>query len=209
MWLDDTRRPTMLALADPNRFHGAVETAFPGPKEGRNLWRIDRIGGRQCLLLLSPTAPDLTNAALQFGDELSGQQWETKDYTPLLERAKDGTQWSFRLTANPTMCLSGQKEGPRGGVRAHNTVAYQQKWLLDRAGTHGFALEEDGFRVTERRWFSFWKGQKKRVSLLSVTFEGLLTVTYEELFRKTLVQGIGRGKAYGMGLLTIVRPAGE
>ena len=45
----------------------------------------------------------------------------------------------------------------------------------------------------------------RRVSMLSVTFEGILTVTDADLFRRTLAEGIGRGKAYGMGMLTVVR----
>lgn len=44
------------------------------------------------------------------------------------------------------------------------------------------------------------------VTLLSVTFEGLLEVTDEELFKNMLINGIGRGKAYGMGLMTVMRP---
>ena len=54
----------------------------------------------------------------------------------------------------------------------------------------------------------FFKGgpKRNRVTLLSVAYEGLLTVTDAEAFRHTLTEGVGRGKAYGMGLLTIIRP---
>ena len=38
----------------------------------------------------------------------------------------------------------------------------------------------------------------------SVTFEGILTVTDAARFRETLTQGLGRGKAYGNGLMTVV-----
>ena len=41
----------------------------------------------------------------------------------------------------------------------------------------------------------------------AVTYEGVLTVTDTELFCKALTEGIGRGKAYGMGLLTVARVA--
>lgn len=50
---------------------------------------------------------------------------------------------------------------------------------------------------------------KKTITLLSVTFEGLLTVTDELCFRQTLLEGLGRGKAFGMGLLTVIRPIRE
>lgn len=40
--------------------------------------------------------------------------------------------------------------------------------------------------------------------ILSVTYEGVLTVTDEELLKVALTNGIGREKAYGLGILTIV-----
>ena len=43
------------------------------------------------------------------------------------------------------------------------------------------------------------------MTLLSVTYDGILTVTDPEKFRVSMINGIGRGKAYGNGLLTIVR----
>ena len=45
---------------------------------------------------------------------------------------------------------------------------------------------------------------KNRVSIKGVTYEGILKVCDEDKFKELLVTGIGRGKAYGMGLLTIV-----
>ena len=38
---------------------------------------------------------------------------------------------------------------------------------------------------------------------LSVLFEGLLRITDETCFLETLVRGIGSGKAFGFGLLSI------
>ena len=42
------------------------------------------------------------------------------------------------------------------------------------------------------------------VSLLSVTYEGVLQITDEEKFCQLLTGGIGRGKAYGLGLMTVM-----
>lgn len=44
-----------------------------------------------------------------------------------------------------------------------------------------------------------------QVKLLGVTCEGILTVTDADGFRAALVSGMGRDKAYGMGLLTVMR----
>ena len=157
-------------------------------------------------MLLSPDKPDLTAAAQQFGCSDKNQLWETKDYIPLLERVQTGSMWRFRLVANPTKsCLS--ELGKRGKVHAHISVSHQKEWLQNRADKHGFSLEEDQFTVVHSQWNIFRKGnaQASKVRLLAVTYEGILTVTDTEQFCKALTEGIGRGKAYGMGLLTIAR----
>ena len=81
MLLDQKNRQTLVALASPSKFHGAIEAAFPGPRQ-RNLWRIDSRTGQKYLLLLSETPPDLTQAAAQFAPP--GEHWQTKSYDPLL-----------------------------------------------------------------------------------------------------------------------------
>ena len=42
------------------------------------------------------------------------------------------------------------------------------------------------------------------ISVFSVLFEGLLIVDNPDLFVRTLSSGIGRGKAMGLGLLSVV-----
>lgn len=46
------------------------------------------------------------------------------------------------------------------------------------------------------------------MTLQEVTFEGVLTVKDPEIFKETLISGFGRGKAYGMGLMTLMSYAG-
>ena len=211
--LDITRRDTMLALQNPAMFHGAVERAFE-PRAGRSLWRLDTLGERRCLLLLSEEKPQLTALAAQFGTE---ETPETREYAPLLDRILPGSHWQFRLHANPT--YSSKSRDGRGKVHACTLVRKPEKcrpgmpepktqvgWLLHQAEVHGFAVEEDQFNVTGIQWYAFTKKTGERVRLLGVTYEGLLTVTDAEKFREALCEGVGRGKAYGMGLLTVMRP---
>ena len=42
------------------------------------------------------------------------------------------------------------------------------------------------------------------MTLSVVTFEGILKVTDRDAFRRSMVSGIGRAKAYGCGLLTVM-----
>ncbi len=208
MRLDLSSRQTMKALVAPNLFHGAIERAFEGERK-RNLWRIDNLNGASYLILLSTDIPNLTSMVHKFGVKGSAPEWETRDYTPLLERIQSGSKWHFRLVANPTKSCE-KREGDilvRGKVHAHVSVKYQEAWLSERAEKYGFSIKPDEFAVVYSQWYKFHKGTDggRLISMLAVTYEGSLTVTDVDLFRQTLTTGIGRGKAYGMGLLTIIR----
>ena len=200
--LDLRNHETLRALSVPRRLHGAVESAFKGPRT-RRLWRLDRREGRLWLLILSEDIPELSGVVAQFGPP-NGTA-ETRDYEPLLTRIAEGTVWRFRLAANPIKNV--KVAGGRGVIRNHVTVTQQEQWLAERAPKHGFALEPEGFRVVDSHWISFEKATDgSPVRIHAVTFEGLLRVTDANLFREALTHGIGRGKAYGLGLLTLMRP---
>lgn len=209
--LDTKSRETMRALASPSRFHGAVERAFDGDRS-RNLWRIDTLGDRTYLLLLSREQPCLDALATQFGYG----RYETRDYDKLLSRIADGRRYKFRLVANPTFSKSPGKDAAvsktRGKVIGCGTPEFQAEWLCRRAESHGFSVmytDENetrcSFTITKSRRLSFDKGSDGRnVKLLSVTYEGELTVTDAVKFKALLCDGIGRGKAYGQGMMTVV-----
>ena len=201
VYLDLSNRNTLKAVNSRSVLHGAVEAALTDDRS-RKLWRIDSLGGELYLMILSNQKPDLSVIALQFGD--TGRAGETREYDGLLGRIKKGDIWQFRLTANPVK-TDNVKQG-QGKKRAVTIVDFQKQWLMNRAEKNGFRLNEDSFDVVQNQWCRFFKKDNRVVTLLSVTFEGLLEVTDEELFRNTLVNGIGRGKAYGMGLMTVMRP---
>lgn len=191
-------RETMKALVSPSIFHGAVERSFDGAR-ARRLWRIDDLNGKKYILILSEVKPKLKNFARQFGYD---GEYEIKDYTPLLNRILNGEKWRFRLTANPVVSKS------HGKIMAHITPEFQKKWLSSRAEKLGFSLNEAEFQTVQSKWYDFRKKEgegNSRVRLLSVTFEGILTVTDAEQFKATLCNGIGREKAYGQGMLTVMR----
>lgn len=191
-------RETMKAMVSPSLFHGAIESSFDGER-ARRLWRIDDLNGKKYILIVSEAMPDLKAFAEQFG---YAGEYETKDYSPLLDRILDGGKWQFRLTANPVVSKS------HGKIMAHITPEYQKKWLGNRAEKLGFSLDEDEIQMVQSKWYDFCKKDgagSSRIRLLSVTFEGILTVTDAKQFKETLCNGIGREKAYGQGLLTIVR----
>lgn len=202
------RRGAQKLLGSPQAMHAAVLSGFPPSapsSEGRVLWRIDRDGPATLLYVLSPARPDLTHLVEQAGWPMSDvEPWQTRSYDGLLDRLAKGQQWAFRLRANPVKMA--KDIGKRVG---HVTVAQQVEWLLSRCEAHGFVVPNGetgpGVRVTERGTTSFGRSGA-RVTLSTAQYDGVLEIQDVPAMRSALVNGIGRAKGYGCGLLTIVRP---
>lgn len=198
--LDVSKERTQMALMCPNKIHGAVEESLSRSDE-RKLWRIDTLQGRLYLLILSASKPNLRSIADQFG--YRRMRGESMEYEKLLSRIKEGSVWDFRLVANPTRRV--YREGPRMKIIACVRERDQLKWLARQSENKGFSVFPDTARVSESGWKIFSKrGSKSKVHLFQVAFEGRLRVEQADVFKNTLVDGIGRERAYGMGLLTVV-----
>lgn len=77
--LDPTRRSTMAALSAPQNCMAQWKAILQGSAR-RRLWRLDRLGERLYLLLLSEDVPELSGVVEQFG---TGAAAETRSYDPL------------------------------------------------------------------------------------------------------------------------------
>ena len=44
----------------------------------------------------------------------------------------------------------------------------------------------------------------KSVTFLKASYEGVLTITDLDALKKTLTSGLGKNKAYGFGLMTVI-----
>ncbi|WFR83728.1 type I-E CRISPR-associated protein Cas6/Cse3/CasE [Arthrobacter sp. Y-9] len=218
--INTARRGARFLLGNPQAMHAAVLSSFPPPPLGqenpRVLWRVDRAEHRVSLYVVSPAEPDMSALNEQAG--WATNTWATREYEPLLRRLEEGQLWSFRLHANPTK--QSMDPATKGKRFAHVTPKQQMQWLLDRAERRGFHVEMSGdagpvLEVSSRTKDSFGRrdpnqeGRESAVTLVRVQFDGLLRVTDVGRFRETLVQGVGRGKAYGCGLMTIASADGR
>lgn len=214
MYLNPARRGTRALVGSPQRMHAAVLSAFPpgAPTEtesGRVLWRLDAGKAHELTLLISsPAKPDLSHVVEQAGWPTGQDHWQTAPLSRLTDRLEAGQCWAFRLTANPIRSVA-QGSG-RGKRVAHVTVRHQLAWLVDRSEDWGFAVvdQDEGLTadVVSRRGLSFERdsdGDRRQVTLTTVTYEGLLTVTDAGRLRHAMGHGLGRAKGYGCGLLTL------
>ncbi|MGW5351045.1 type I-E CRISPR-associated protein Cas6/Cse3/CasE [Streptomyces sp. NPDC004031] len=222
--LNTARRDCRALLGSPHRMHAAVARSFPelSARDGagpRVLWRVDRNSAAEVLLfLVSPKRPDLTHLVEQAGWPAATDTpgWQTYDYQAFLDRLTLGSTWAFRLTANPVHSIRRTPDEPTKRT-AHITQRHQRSWLLGRQDAAGFGVvekptasrlleygDELQLFVRDKRDLRFAKASEGRtVSLTSVTYDGLLTVTDPDALRRTLTQGLGKAKAYGCGLMTL------
>ena len=198
--LDISRCETMKAIASPQILHAIVEGCFV--QKSRTLWRLDSLGSSLFLLLVSENTPNFEDLAIQLcADDEVGQ---TKKYTAFLANIRKGQQLRFRFRGNPVHSVVTSREG-RGIVTPHMSEYHKRQWLIKKSMQNGFSLEEDDFTMIETGQQRFYrKGKDKPVRLSYATFEGVLMVTDVELFKTALTQGIGRAKAYGCGLMTVM-----
>ncbi len=99
---------------------------------------------------------------------------------------------------------TGKTSGKRGRVVPHITVTHQMNYLKDRSTKNGFSLKDDEFYVTESDFAILKKQGTKPIRINKVTYEGLLTITDVAAFRELLTKGLGKKKAYGCGMLTVI-----
>lgn len=201
--IDSQNRRKIRDLTHLGAYHNWVESSFPNEFEtkirSRKLWRIDTIQGKKFLLLVSDEKPDIKNFE-KYGVPGSAQ---TKLYDKFLDSIDENLLYKFRVTLNPVKALS-QGAGKRGRVVPEITAEQQLQFLESRAEKLGFELVPNEYQIVERCWEPFMKQGQKMIRLSKATYEGILKVTNKEVFYHTLTDGIGKKKAYGYGLMTVI-----
>lgn len=196
-------RIKMRDLTHVGAFHSWVEDSFPYEKDRnirtRKLWRLDKLNEKQYLILVSSDKPE--PALLEkYGVENTAH---TKDYDLFLNSLKNGDNVRFRIALNPvTSEASGA--GKRGIVKPCLDQASQMQYLLDRAEKNGFILRADEYFISERGVVVLKKSKSPNAKFVKVTYEGKLTIKDIEKFREVLSFGMGKHKAYGFGLMTVI-----
>lgn len=147
----------------------------------------------------------------------------------LVATIANGRRYRFRLRANPTRRVHRRATlGPdpaRGRLRPEKDEAAGKRveirdeaarlaWLQRKGEQSGFQLvyaslakEGENVVATSADPAGLVRGEKRgldrEIVFGTALFEGILEVTNAEAFREALVHGIGPGKAFGCGLLSI------
>jgi CRISPR system Cascade subunit CasE len=180
-------------LANPYDMHRTVKRLCG---EETPLWRLeDRV-----VLMQSETAP----AWSKLAEEYLARDPEQRPF-PLEKLRLEGREIRFRLRANPTVSRKQEVDGvkPRRGQRHSIYDEEGQRAWLSRQGQRG-GFEVLALEITESGKQRFRKPQGgPTITIHPCLFEGRLRVTDVEAFQRTLREGLGSGKAFGLGMLSI------
>jgi CRISPR system Cascade subunit CasE len=206
-------------LGDCHKLHSLVMQGFPNVDGEKSEVRkkfgvlhrleIDTRQGSIGLLVQSAFKP-----AWNFSDDVLLDEISQKEIGKIYSILPNETELIFRLRANPTKCISAKNEnyakfvGKRVELRKEEE---QIEWLQRKGEQHGFHLNlvtvnSDVANVsTTPNGKVFGNHEKGKLTFNSVVFDGTLQISDAEKFRETLIHGIGQGKAYGFGLLSIAK----
>lgn len=192
------------ALSSLFEMHRSIWKAFPDKEDGgtgRILFRVEPINPNKPVVILvqSEIMPDWNKVLSEFLDSFDGP----KEYNPQMQ---PGMELRFRLKANPTVRRilknNNDKDTPitkRVGLLKESE---QIDWLKRKAQLSGFTLID--FRIQGSGDYEC----RKNGMVLShhfVDYEGVLRIDDLGVFEAALKNGIGSGKGFGFGLLSIAK----
>ena len=204
--LNDRDRKVRHDLSNIHNLHRSIMQAFPDlepladeeKERVRANWQIlFRLeADSNVLLVQSELEPDWGKLPLTY---LSQQQ--CKPFQPEMSQFPVERLLRFRLKANP----SKRDRETRKTVGLYYQPD-QEAWFGRQASQHGFSVEGLDIIPAANLWGAKAKGQPQ-IKIHTALFQGVLKVQDPALFVKAIREGIGKGKSYGCGLLSLQRIA--
>jgi CRISPR system Cascade subunit CasE len=204
-------------LGDAGRLHRRVQSMFPDttPRTVTStLYRLERESSGPVLLVQSMIP---VNSRALPGNYTTGI--DHRDLAPLFEWITTGLTLRYRIDANPIKAprpADSRERGRRVPLIGDEAVAWwerkaaaagllaqlildtpQQPLIADRS------TDEDAKPVPVKRSSKKDDERPSRARLGIVRFEGVATVADPDALRTAMAHGIGQGRAFGAGMLSI------
>lgn len=205
----DRQAVKALKITDPYSLHRVVYSLFPDVRtEAEKLSHIqsgivyadqggeyDGFQPMRKVLMISDRPP-----AVQAKDE-QGNLYGEVICKSLVEEFLSHTRYQFKVQANPVR--KDKQTGKRIAIKGREAT---RQWFIDRAPkSWGFEVDTKHLQIDAIDVLQFRKQQDGPVITIGKAhIQGALTVTDPEQFKQSFKNGIGKGRAFGCGLLQIV-----
>lgn len=180
-----------LGIKDAYSIHKTVYSLFPKEDDkSRSFLYCDKGGdfNKRQILLLSKTMPEKPEIGEVDSKEIPNAFLQ-EDY------------YAFEVLINPVKRDSKTKK-----IIPIIGKDNLYEWFLQKSATFGFSVLPDTLIIQDTDVMQFEKEkqkEKQKVVFGKALFKGKLNVTDRQLFIKSFEQGLGKGKAFGFGLLQI------
>ncbi|MBI1784225.1 type I-E CRISPR-associated protein Cas6/Cse3/CasE [Candidatus Sumerlaeota bacterium] len=205
-----------LSMAFPSREQREKDAEFLKPfdpagfERARFLFRVDDAVKENCpravILVQSEAMPDW-GYAFQNAPKFLAAPPEFKKFNPAFA---EGQRLRFRIRVNLSKRSGeGKSKGKRVALTWDEKKSPDEavrEWFAAKGNACGFSLDpaNERFKLVQLGWVSGYRPkEEKQMKFRAALIEGILTVTDAERFKGTIETGIGHGKAFGFGLLSV------
>jgi CRISPR system Cascade subunit CasE len=196
--LNERDRTVQRDLSNAHALHQRIMQAFPDEQREnpRADWNIlfRQEPDNDTILVQSAIEPNWAGLPQSY---LSAH--ETKPFNLQTSQLEIGRIVQFRLKANPSK--RDRQTGKRIGMFYEPD---QMAWLERQGGQHGFKLMAVDV-IPVPSVFGMKAQKNSPIKIFSVLYQGILQISDPQLFINAICQGIGHGRSYGCGLLSIAR----
>ncbi|MBW4717333.1 type I-E CRISPR-associated protein Cas6/Cse3/CasE [Saccharothrix obliqua] len=185
-------------LANAHRMHRRLMSLFPddlGDKAREQaglLYRVEHDRHHVTILAQSVMRPDTTRLPDDYATV------DTTDLDPLLDLLDHDTPVRYRIDANAVAIKTTDNHKARRWLHGDEALAWWQR----RATAAGLTLVSAAL-VRETLTYASSTPKKRGTPHGTSRFEGLATVTDPDAVRHATLNGIGRARSYGCGLLSL------
>lgn len=196
----DRQAVKALRITDPYSLHRVVYSLFTDVRSD-----TDKSSSQTSGILYADQGGDFHGRKILLLSDRSPASMVSGQYGKVESRAVpeeflDHDHYRFKVIINPTHRDSASRR--LVPVKGRQEVA---QWFLHHASSGwGFSASAEHLQIDRLEVLQFNDKHQSMVTIAQAHIQGLLTVTDREKFVHSFTTGIGRGHAFGCGLLQIV-----
>ena len=201
-----------LANARASEMHKLLMTAFRGldsdtaRRDVGLLYRLEGGGASEEQVLLVQSHAEPCWDAPSEAELVVNGGVDVKEIGSIFGVMSEGRMLRFRVLLNARSRINISAD-IRGTNKINLDVPDLVDWFGRRRGTLGFALSKGGggevqLDVSRRQLVS--RGYNLDDAIMGCMVDGVLSITDNEVFERTVREGVGRARTYGFGLLSLM-----